>query len=289
MMIAGREAVEKAEAVGQAVIARSRRLIREAGFPDFAETSIETLGAESTYGAASRAKETREAMLKIGVRHASQDALKIFAREIFPAATAMAQGLTGFAGGRPEPQSVMRLFSFIVDKAKVAARVRIGEKVIEVAAPPAVRAEPVVKAEPTAPGPLGGGPFLRVPLIALAHGRSGDKGDIANIGIIGRRAEFEPALRRSLTAEAVRDYFAHYVRGPVERFEWPGLHGFNFVLHRALGGGGVASLRHDPQGKALAQALMDFPIPVPAAWLELGGPLDGWAEVLGEAPQASAI
>jgi hypothetical protein len=182
---------------------------------------------------------------------------------------------------------VIRLFSFIVDKAKVAARVRVGEQIVEVAAPPAARAEPVARAEPTAPAPLGDGPFLRVPLIALAHGRSGDKGDIANIGIIGRRAEFEAALRRSLTAEAVRDYFAHYVCGPVERFEWPGLHGFNFVLHCALGGGGVASLRHDPQGKALAQALMDFPIPVPAAWLELGGPLDGWAEVLAEAPQAS--
>ena len=117
-------------------------------------------------------------------------------------------------------------------------------------------------------------------MIAVAHGRSGDKGDIANIGIIGRRREFVPALRQGLTADAVRDYFAHYVEGRVERFDWPGLDGFNFLLHRALGGGGVASLRHDPQGKALAQALMDFPLPVPASWLEPGGWLENWTETL---------
>ena len=79
-----------------------------------------SLGAESTYGGASRARGAREVILKIAVRHASQDALKIFAREIFPAATAMAQGLTGFSGGRPEPQPVVRLFSFLIDKSEVA-------------------------------------------------------------------------------------------------------------------------------------------------------------------------
>jgi hypothetical protein len=119
-----------------------------------------------------------------------------------------------------------------------------------------------------------------VPLIAVAHGRSGDKGDIANIGVVARRPEFVSALRNGLTADAVRDYFAHYVEGPVERFDWPGLNGFNFLLYRALGGGGVASLRHDPQGKALAQALMDFPLPVPASWLETGGLLEEWTETL---------
>ena len=88
---------------------------------------------------------------------------------------------------------------------------------------------------------------------------------------------FLPPIRAALTAEAVAAYFAHYVRGRVERFAWPGLNAVNFVLHAALGGGGMASLRHDPQGKALAQALMDFPIPVPALWLEPGGVLAAYA------------
>ena len=77
-------------------------------------------------------------------------------------------------------------------------------------------------------------------------------------------------LRAQLTAAAVKDYLAHLVRGEVERFELPGLHGFNFLLHDALDGGGIASLRHDPQGKMLAQILMDFPLQVPAAWVEQG-------------------
>lgn len=280
MMIAGREAVEKADAVGRAVIGRARRLIVAAGFPDFVETSTETLGAESTYGQASRAGQAREVILKIGVRHISQDALKIFAREIFPAATAMAQGLTGFAAGRPEPQPVIRLFSFLVDKASVPVRIHLGEHAIEPAAPACQRAARLTGQAPAALPSADDGPLVWVPLIAVAHGRSGDKGDIANIGVIARRPGFAAALREGLTPEAVHGYFAHYALGPVERFEWPGLYGFNFVLHRALGGGGVASLRHDPQGKALAQALMDFPLAVPAAWLTPGGPLEGWKEIL---------
>jgi hypothetical protein len=271
VMIAGREAAAKAQAVGRAVIERSRRLIREAGHPDFAETSIETLGAESSYGAGARAS-TREIILKIAVRHASQDALKIFAREIFPAASAMAQGLTGFAGGRPEPQPVIRLFSFLVDKSEVPVRVD-GRELELVSSAPALQTN-----SPSPDMPPLTGPVAQVPLIALAHGRSGDKGDIANIGILARRPEYLPAIRASLTPKAVRDYFAHYAQGPVERFDWPGLNGFNFMLHRALGGGGVASLRHDPQGKALAQVLLDIPIDVPASWLAPGGPLSGWTE-----------
>jgi hypothetical protein len=107
-----------------------------------------------------------------------------------------------------------------------------------------------------------------VPLVRLAWGRSGDKGDSANIGILARRPEYLPYIRAALTSEAVAQWFAHLVQGPVHRYEWPGLDGLNFLMERALGGGGIASLRIDPQGKAYAQMLLDFPIPVPAT-LEL--------------------
>ncbi|MDE0853276.1 MAG: terpene utilization protein AtuA, partial [Nevskia sp.] len=103
-----------------------------------------------------------------------------------------------------------------------------------------------------------------------AYGRSGDKGDSANLGVLARRPEFVPLLREQLTAQAVQGWLAHFVRGGAERFELPGLHGFNFLLHEALGGGGMASLRYDPQGKMLAQILMDFPLQVPAQWVEQG-------------------
>ena len=102
-----------------------------------------------------------------------------------------------------------------------------------------------------------------MPLYRLAHGRSGDKGDSANIGVLARHPALVPLLREQLTAQAVADYFAHLAAGPVTRYEWPGVDGFNFVLQRALGGGGTGSLRHDPQGKAYAQLLLDFPMHVP--------------------------
>jgi hypothetical protein len=103
-----------------------------------------------------------------------------------------------------------------------------------------------------------------MPLIRLAWGRSGDKGNLANIGIIARRAEYLPYIRAALTPQAVATVFAHYLEGSVERFDLPGSHAINFLLHDVLGGGGTASLRNDPQGKAYAQILLDYPIPVPA-------------------------
>ena len=278
VMIVGRDAAEKAESVGRAILSRARRLILAAGFPDFTETLVEVLGAETTYGAASRARGTREVLLKVGARHPSSDALRIFAREIFPAGTAMAQGLTGFAGGRPEPQPVIRLFSFVIDKSEFGVRVQCGDVEREIALAPVAVASATSAPRPRKRTGLRNEPSVLVPLIAIAHARSGDKGDMANIGVISRRPEYEPVLREGLTPEAVQAYFVHYALGLVERFDWPGLHGFNFLLHGALGGGGVASLRHDAQGKALAQALMDFPIGVPAVWLSAGGPLAGWAE-----------
>jgi len=276
MMIAGREAAAKAQAVGEAILARSAWMMQEAEFEPFAETSIEIIGAESSYGAQSRAEAAREVVLKIGVRHPQRAALDIFAREIYPAASSMAQGLTGFAGGRPEPQPVVRLFSFLIDRAEVPVSVEIDGRTIEIphhipnrdgAAPPAGQA---------AQEKTFAGETVRVPLIALAYGRSGDKGDIANVSLIARRSEFVEFIRAGATADAVRNYMRHFVQGDVERFEWPGLMGFNFLLHRALGGGGVASLRHDPQGKSFAQILLDLKIAVPAAWIAPGGLLADW-------------
>jgi hypothetical protein len=277
MMIVGREAKERAQATAKAILARAERLMRAAGFDGFSDSSVEILGAETNYGAQGNAGRVREVVLKIAVRHARKDALQIFAREIFPAATAMAQSLTGFAGGRPEPQPVVRLFSFLAPKKEVRVCYEIDGEVYEIAPhlPNDRAVRPMTEAAGETAVPQGR--LIAVPLVALAHGRSGDKGDIGNIGVLARRKEYLPWIRRSATPEAVARYFAHFVKGKVERFEWPGLDGLNFMLHEALGGGGIASLRHDPQGKALAQIFMDFPVEVPAAWLEAGGPLASWS------------
>ncbi|OYU47801.1 MAG: terpene utilization protein AtuA [Rhizobiales bacterium PAR1] len=277
MMLVGRDAAARAHRVGEAILARTGRMIAAADLASFSETSVEILGAETTFGAHSRSGATREVVLKIAARHPTREALEIFAREIFPSATAMAQSLTGFAGGRPSPQPVVRLFSFLINKGAVPIRVLgpDGAYIPVIARTFEAEVAPVSHADEA--NEAISGLLVSVPLIALAVGRSGDKGDSANVGVIARRPEFLPPIRAALTAEAVAAYFAHYVRGRVERFAWPGLNAFNFILHEALGGGGMASLRHDPQGKALAQALMDFQIPVPALWLEPDGVLAAYA------------
>lgn len=103
---------------------------------------------------------------------------------------------------------------------------------------------------------------MRVRLVELAHARSGDKGDTANVGIIARKPEYYPLLVRELTVERVAAHFAGMLTGGVERYELPNLHALNFLLHGALGGGGTVSLKTDAQGKTLSTALLRMEVEV---------------------------
>jgi hypothetical protein len=103
----------------------------------------------------------------------------------------------------------------------------------------------------------------RVRLLALAHARSGDKGDTANVGLIAKRAEFYPVLEREVTAERVAAHFRRVITGRVERYELPNLLALNFLLHGALDGGGTLSLKTDAQGKVFSTALLRMEIDVP--------------------------
>jgi hypothetical protein len=109
---------------------------------------------------------------------------------------------------------------------------------------------------------------VEVPLIRIAHGRSGDKGDSSNVGLIARKPEYLPWLQGQATAEAVRGYLAHLVTGKVSRFALPGIGAVNLVLEGALGGGGMASLRNDPLGKGMAQIVLNMPIKIPRELLK---------------------
>ena len=100
----------------------------------------------------------------------------------------------------------------------------------------------------------------KIRLIEIAHGRSGDKGNNSNIGIIARKPEHYPILVRELTAGRVKKYFAHFCQGDVERFEMPNIGALNFVLHECLDGGGTVSLRSDAQGKTFASVLLRMEI-----------------------------
>ncbi|MDT8368642.1 MAG: hypothetical protein RQ745_05515 [Longimicrobiales bacterium] len=122
---------------------------------------------------------------------------------------------------------------------------------------------------------------VRIPLVHLAHARSGDKGDTANVGLIAYDPAHFDLLREAVTAEAVKAHFGEMVRGEVERFELPNLRALNFLLHGALDGGGTISLMNDAQGKVFSTALLRMEIEVPAAVAEAvagqGRVPEGWS------------
>jgi hypothetical protein len=104
---------------------------------------------------------------------------------------------------------------------------------------------------------------MRVRLVDIAHARSGDKGDTANVGVIALQPEWYAVLERYLTVERVRDHFRGIITGGVERFELPNLRALNFLLHGALDGGGTLSLKTDAQGKVFSTALLRLEVEVP--------------------------
>ena len=103
---------------------------------------------------------------------------------------------------------------------------------------------------------------MRIQLVKLAHARSGDKGDTANVGLIALRDEIYPILVREVTTQRVKDHFQGICKGEVERFELPNLGALNFLLHESLGGGGTLSLMTDAQGKTFSTALLRMEIEV---------------------------
>ena len=110
---------------------------------------------------------------------------------------------------------------------------------------------------------------MKIQLIKIAHARSGDKGDTANIGLIALKPEFYPVILEKVTAEIVKEHFSGICKGKVERYELPNLCAVNFLLYEALGGGGTMTLKHDAQGKTLSTALLRLEIDVPEKILKM--------------------
>ena len=265
-LLAGIDAPKKAQAVAEAILTKTSRLLQERGLPDYTETSIELLGTETTYGKHSRGQGTRELVVKISAAHIKKAALVLFSREIAQAATGMAPGLTGIVGGRPTVWPKIRLYSCLVPKSEVAVSVDLNGQVTSVDVDSAGGFQPgQIKDQPAIEG--ASATDTTVPLIDLAWARSGDKGDHSNIGVIARNPDFVPFIAAALTEQAVAEWMAHTLNaetGKVTRWSLPGFNAFNFLLEHSLGGGGIASLRIDPQGKAFAQQLLEFPVPVPS-------------------------
>lgn len=264
MVIIGIDAVAKARRTGEAVLARTRAILKQLGMPDYTRTAIELFGAETLYGPHAHTGQSREVMVRIVADHPMREALEIFAREIAPSGTSWSPGTTGPAAGRPSPSPLIKPFSFLLDKEEVPVRVLFDGREIAVDIPSggAAHLERAAVAPP-APWQRPAEDHVEVPLVRLAFARSGDKGNLANIGIVARRPEWLPLIWAQVTPEAVGRYFAHLAGGPVERFHLPGIAGINYIIHEALAGGGPASPRMDPLGKGMGQMLLDLPVSVP--------------------------
>jgi len=265
----GIDAAKKARTYGEAIFDRSRLIMRMMNIPDFDETSIEILGDNSQYSDKSENLDNREVVLKFAAKHQDIRAVGIMLKESVGLGLATPPGLSGFVGGRPKPSPIVRLFSFLINKKDVDIKIEdgISSKKFEVKDSEnfdinSIKRHEAPKIEDQDQQ------FIDVPLIKIAYGRSGDKGNKANIGIIARNEKFYPVICKYLTEDIVKRCFSKFLEGEVEKFYLPGSCSINFMLDNVLGGGGPASLRNDAQGKAYAQILLDETIPVPKSLLE---------------------
>lgn len=267
--IGGPRSRDKGMKTAEAILQRCRNIFKMLKMKDFTRTHVQILGAEDTYGNLRRAGDgPREGVIWMSVHHSDKKALELFSREIAAAGTGMAPGLTAIVGGRPKVSPLLRLHSFLIKKEECQVNVNIDGKMEEWT--------DKLKGVSTEHYSYDDQPVSEVTGIAsgsksytvgdLAFTRSGDKADSCNVGVVARHPAYYPYLKRALSTLVVTDYFQHVFPpevSPLEcvkRYEVDGIHGLNFVLENSLGGGGVASLRSDPQGKAYGQMLLDFTI-----------------------------
>lgn len=265
MSFVGLEAAEKARVFAAAAFERTRYQLRQHNLADFEETSIEIIGDDSQYGAAAGPSSSREVVLKIAAKHEDMSGAGALLKEISGLGLATPAGLAMFAGSRPKPSPLVRLFSFLIPKKHIAITLDVDgvESQIDVIDGQPFDASKLQR--PEAPAAIEQDGLVEVPLVKLAWGRSGDKGNKANVGIIARDASYLPYIWAALDEAAIVRRFGHFMAegSGCTRYYLPGSHAINFLIDEALGGGGVASLRNDPQGKAYAQILLDHPIAVP--------------------------
>ena len=194
----------------------------------------------------------------------------MFAREISPAGTSWSPGTTGVSGGRVKPAPNVRLFSVALPKKAVTIQVSVDGVTVslpEEAQPEDFFKPYAMKTYDQIATSGSGRDEITVPLVRIAHARSGDKGNLSNVGLIARNARYLSFIRAQVTPDAVKRYLSHFVKGTVTRYDVPGINAFNFVMTEALDGGGMASLRCDPLGKGMGQILLDMPVRVSAGLL----------------------
>jgi hypothetical protein len=268
--IVGFDAAAKGDRMAAALFAIIGERLDDAGLGVPDGTATQVLGAGDSLGAHAdpehRAR-AREVVVRMTMDHASRDAAELFLREQGVANVGQSVGVAMPMGHGVHP--IVRMRSFLLDKREVELVVVIDDERLPVTVPSVGgwRASDTLRHEEPRlpPGVIAD---ATVPLLALAWGRSGDKGDLATLAVIARERRYLPWIGAALSAEAVARWLAHQLEGDgpheVDRYFSPGPGAFSFVLHAALGGGQLESRRLDPMAKTLAQQLLAFPVPVPA-------------------------
>jgi hypothetical protein len=273
LSVVGFNAEAKARRTAEAILERTRAMFKSMNLPDYTRAYYEVIGSETELGPHRQVKLGHEAIVRIAITHSGKKAAAIFSKEIAPAGTSFAPGTSGnFGMGRPNVTPLVKLFSCFVSKNDIKPTVAINSQVTEYAEPqhPARTGHQQAIStsssesyssslnEPNSfplPAALQG-----KKLIDIAHGRSGDKGNTSNIGIVARSPEYWTLLQSILTPDRIKKYLSHLVEGEVHTFELPQVHAFNVVMKGALDGGGMSSMRNDPLGKGMAQILLTMPL-----------------------------
>jgi hypothetical protein len=270
--IVGFNAAAKARRQGEALFERTNRILRDKNLAPLRFSYVDVVGAESSYGPRSRAQDSREVVAMLTADHDEPVGVEIFLKEQISAISSMSPGTAMSLGGLVAKGvfPLMRVFNFLLPKAMFTPVVTLDGRDLGYAkpAPAGYSPDQVIRpAEPAHPDDADAG--TTVPLIRLAWGRSGDKGNLFNVGVFAREPRFFPYMAAALSADGVAQWFAHLVDDPAnpraDRYVLPASNGLNFVVHAALNGGGTTCARVDPLAKTMAQNLLDMPIPVSKA------------------------
>ncbi|WP_028584060.1 acyclic terpene utilization AtuA family protein [Desulfogranum mediterraneum] len=226
------------------------------------ETRTDYVGYSACWGeSAAPEVEPNEILLRFSARGKERSRLELLSREVAGLILAGPPGVTVF-GGRPPVVPAYGYWPTLVERSQVTARLELAGEELQLNCDQGACGPPRLVSREKLPAGGEGRARVRVPLGRIAHARSGDKGDLVNIGVAARTASLYPELLRELTPERLSRFFASNVHGPIERFRLDNLAALNFVLHQALGGGGTVSLLLDNQGKTLAQALLTMEVEV---------------------------
>ena len=288
IIISGPDAKAKAKAFAEIFWSRLEAELARAGLSPLEDTHTDLVGDDSTHRDLTPSHQPTEILLRLSARDRQRQKLAVF-RKLLPSLILSGPSGVAVTGGAPAISDVVRYWPALIPQEcalpsvtvyvqeKKSPKLQVEAEHKDLAWPKTGGSEntgdpPMDPYSPALIDPWTDAPQVKVPLMQIAHARSGDKGDTANIGLIGRSPECYVWLRENVTAERIKKWFESISRGEVHRYLVPNLWALNFLLDESLGGGGTVSLYMDPQGKTYSQALLRCRVEVPKPLLDTISP-----------------